>query len=116
MVCKVLYENSSMASSSYLPTQHVSAHTLQLRYHHAQVARREFLVMTDVGITQNPMFRPTPQDWAVLLPGYGPARAMYDAAFSQHFHADNELLLGIGWLIVIAVIVYLVLRRAVSPH
>ena len=73
-----------------------------------------FLVMTDLGVVQSPMFRETPGSGAVLLPGYGPSRVMYDGAFSQSFHATEELLLSVGWLAALGVAVYVVLRRAVG--
>ena len=73
-----------------------------------------FLVMTDLGVVQSPMFRETPGSGAVLLPGYGPSRVMYDGAFSQSFHATGELLLSLGWLAALGVAVYVVLRRAVG--
>lgn len=73
-----------------------------------------FVVMTDVGIVQSPMFRDTPGELAVLLPGYGPSRVMYDGGFSESFHAGGELLLSLGWLAVLGAAVYLVLRRAVG--
>ena len=73
-----------------------------------------FLVMTDVGIVQSPMFRPTPGDGAFLLPGYAPSRVMYDGAFSGSFHASGELLLALGWLAVLGAAVYVVLRRSVG--
>ena len=73
-----------------------------------------FLVMTDLGVVQSPMFRVTPGSGAVLLPGYGPSRVMYDGAFSQSFHATGELLLSLGWLAALGVAVYVVLRRAVG--
>jgi hypothetical protein len=41
---------------------------------------------------------------------------MYEAAFSNTFHAGGELLLGIGWLAVLGVAVYVVLRRAVGQR
>jgi hypothetical protein len=72
------------------------------------------LVLTDVGIVQSPMFRETPADWAVLLPGYGPSRVMYDGAFSQTFHAGGEVVLSVAWLAVLAAAVIIVLRRAVG--
>jgi hypothetical protein len=76
-----------------------------------------FVVLTDLGVVQSPMFGDgTPGRWAVLLPGYGPARVMYDGAFSPGFHADGELLLGFGWLAALGVAVYLVLRRAVGSR
>jgi hypothetical protein len=60
------------------------------------------------------MFRETPGRWAVLLPGYGPSRVMYDGAFSETFHATGALLLSLGWLAVLGLAVYVVLRRAVG--
>lgn len=76
-----------------------------------------FLVMTDLGIIQNPMFgNSVPGRWAPVLPGYGPVRMMVDGAFSPTFHAGADLLLAVGWLTALAVAVYLVLRRAVRAH
>ena len=76
-----------------------------------------FLVMTDLGIVQNPMFGDgTPPWWAALLPGYGPARVMVDGAFSPGFHAGGELLLGLAWVAALALAVYVALGRAVASH
>lgn len=74
-----------------------------------------FLVMTDLGIVQNPMFGDgTPGRWAVLLPGYGPVRLMVNGAYSTTFHANGELLLGLGWTAVLLSVVYVLLGRAVG--
>jgi hypothetical protein len=73
-----------------------------------------FLVMTDVGVVQSPMFRDAPASWAVVFPGYGPSRVMYDGAFSRSFHAGGELALALGWLAVLGIAVILVLRHAVG--
>jgi hypothetical protein len=76
-----------------------------------------FLVMTDLGIVQNPMFGDgTPGRFAVLLPGYGPVRLMIDGAYSTTFHASGELLLGLGWITVLGAAVYVLLARAVGPN
>ena len=75
-----------------------------------------FLVMTDVGIVQSPMFREVPGSGAELLPGYGPSRLMYDGAFSSSFHATAELLLSLAWTAALAVAVAIVLRRAVGDR
>lgn len=75
-----------------------------------------FLVMTDLGVVQTPMFNDTPGRFAVLLPGYGPSRVMYDAAFSSAFHATRELVLSLGWTAALGVAVAVVLRRAVGPR
>ena len=75
-----------------------------------------FLVMTDLGVVQTPMFHVTPPRLAVLLPGYGPSRVMYDGAFSSAFHAGPELLLSLGWLGALSIAVYVLLRRAVGAR
>ena len=76
-----------------------------------------FLPMTDLGIAQNPMFGDgSPEWWAALLPGYGPARVMIDGAFAPGFHAGWQLLLSLGWTALLALAVAVVLRRAVSAR
>lgn len=76
-----------------------------------------FLVMTDLGIVQNPMFGSgTPGQWAVLLPGYGPMRVMLDGAYSSQFHAGGELALSLGWTAALGLAVYQLLRRAVGTE
>ncbi len=72
-----------------------------------------FLVMTDLGVVQSPMFHTTPGSLAVLLPGYAPSRLMYEGAFSTSFHAGGELALSLAWLAVLSIGVFFVLRRAV---
>jgi len=72
-----------------------------------------FLVMTDLGVVQSPMFHTTPGSLAVLLPGYAPSRLMYEGAFSASFHAGGELALSFAWLAVLSIGVFFVLRRAV---
>ena len=75
-----------------------------------------FLVMTDIGVVQTPMFHETPPSGAWLLPSYGPSRMMYDGAFSTTFHATIELALGLAWLLVLGAAVILILRRAVGAR
>jgi hypothetical protein len=75
-----------------------------------------FLVMTDIGVVQTPMFHVTPGRFAVLLPGYGPSRVMYDGAFSSTFHATSELLLSLGWTAALGLAVAIGLRRAVGKR
>lgn len=75
-----------------------------------------FLVLSDVGVVQSPMFHSTPGEGAWLLPGYGPSRLMYEGAFSPSFHAGGELALSLAWLAGVAAVVAVVLGRAVSPH
>jgi len=75
-----------------------------------------FLVMTDLGVVQSPMFHTEPGPLAILLPGYGPSRLMYEGAFSPGFHAGGELALGLAWLAALSVGCYFVLRRAVRQN
>ena len=75
-----------------------------------------FLVMTDFGVVQSPMFHATPVSGAWLLPGYPLDRLLYAGAFSPTFHAGGELMLALGWLAALATAVYLVLRRAVATR
>ncbi len=74
-----------------------------------------FLVMTNLGIVQNPTFGTgVPGRWAVLLPGYGPARMMVDGAFSPAFHAASALLLALAWIAALTLAVSLLLRRTIG--
>jgi hypothetical protein len=73
-----------------------------------------FLVMSDLGVVQSPMFHAKPAALAFLLPGYGPTRVMLDGAFAESFGAAADLWLALGWLVALGSAVYLVLRRAVG--
>jgi hypothetical protein len=76
-----------------------------------------FIVMTDIGIVQNPMFGDgTPGRLAPLLPAYGPTRVMVDGAYSARFHATGPLLLSLTWTAALLLAVTLLLRRAVATH
>jgi hypothetical protein len=75
-----------------------------------------FLVMTDLGVVQTPMFHATPPRLAFLLPGYAPTRVMLDGAFAHSFQATADLFIAAGWLAVLAAAVYVLLRRAVAPR
>jgi hypothetical protein len=75
-----------------------------------------FLVMTDLGVVQSPMFHATPARLAFLLPGYAPTRVMLDGAFSHSFDAGGELLLSLGWLAALSVAVYLLLHRVLGAR
>ena len=75
-----------------------------------------FLIMSDLGVVQSPMFHATPVSFAWLLPGYASDRLLYAGAFSPSFHAAGVLVLALGWLAALALAVYLVFRRAVGTH
>jgi hypothetical protein len=75
-----------------------------------------FLVMTDLGVVQSPMFHATPVAFAWLLPGYPLDRMLYDGAFAHSFQATGALLLALGWLAALSAAVYVLLRRAVAPR
>jgi hypothetical protein len=72
-----------------------------------------FLVMTDLGVVQSPMFHATPTRLAWLLPGYPLDRLLYAGAFSPGFHATGLLLIALGWLGALMAAAFLVLRRTV---
>jgi hypothetical protein len=73
-----------------------------------------FLIMTDLGVVQSPMFHAKPASLAFLLPGYAPTRVMLDGAFAPSFGATGDLVVALCWLAVLAVAVFLLLRRAVG--
>lgn len=75
-----------------------------------------FLVVTDVGVVQTPMFHETPPAAAWLLPGYGPNRVLYDGGFSSSFHAAGALAVGLVWLAALLSVVYIVLRRTAGER
>ncbi len=70
-----------------------------------------FLVMTDIGVVQDPMFHAAPGRFAALLPSYGPTRALFDGAYAPGFHAAGQLLLGAGWLIALGAAIFVLLGR-----
>jgi hypothetical protein len=74
-----------------------------------------FLSLTDL-IVQTPMFHATPVGGAWLLPAYGPSRVLIDGSYSPTFHAGGDLVLALGWLVALAIAVYLVLRRVVGAR
>ena len=67
--------------------------------------------MADLSVVQTPMFHPTPSRYGVFLPGYGPTRLMLEGAYSSEFHAEVELLIALGWAVLLGTFVTLVLRR-----
>ncbi len=74
-----------------------------------------FMPMMDLGIAQNPMFGDgVPTGWATLLPGYGPMRIIMDGAFSTGFDAAGALAISLGWIFLLAILVVLLLRRAIA--
>jgi hypothetical protein len=73
-----------------------------------------FLVMTDLGVVQSPMFHATPAHFAWLLPGYPLDRLLYAGAFSHSFHAAGVLLIALGWLAALMAAAFVVLRRTVA--
>jgi hypothetical protein len=75
-----------------------------------------FLVMTDLGVVQSPMFHATPSSYSWLLPGYPVDRVLFAGAFSPSFHATGALLFTLAWLAALAIAVYVVLRRAVGTR
>ena len=75
-----------------------------------------FLIMTDFGVVQSPMFHASPVRLAWLLPGYALDRLLYAGAFSPTFHAAGVLLLAFAWLGGLSLAVFLVLGRALGTR
>lgn len=76
-----------------------------------------FMATLGMGILQNPMFGDgTPGGLAVVLPEYGPGRVVVDAGFAEGFHAWGELGIGVAWVVALAAILALVLRRSLRPR
>jgi hypothetical protein len=75
-----------------------------------------FLVMTDLGVVQSPMFHATPTRVAWLLPGYPLGRLLYAGAFSHGFHATGVLLIALAWLGALMAAAFVVLRRTVASR
>lgn len=57
------------------------------------------LPFLDLGITQSPMLRLEPPGPAVLLPGYGPYRALIDTGLTDAFDEIQGLVLSALWII-----------------
>lgn len=64
----------------------------------------------DVGMSQSPMLRGQPPDWAHYLPGYGGMRLLMDAAVTDTFDETRALVIALGWLIALAMAAGLVFR------
>jgi hypothetical protein len=75
-----------------------------------------FLIMTDLGVVQSPMFHASPVRLAWLLPGYALDRLLYAGAFSPGFYAAWVLLLALGWLAALALALFLVMGRALGTR
>jgi hypothetical protein len=75
-----------------------------------------FLIMTDLGVVQSPMFHASPVRLGWLLPGYALNRLLYAGAFSTGFHSLGVLLLALGWLAALALTLFLVLGRALGTR
>ena len=63
----------------------------------------------DLGIIQSPMLRPTPQEWARFLPGYGVTKVLFDTGLTAHFDETGPLLMGFAWLVGLLILAGLIL-------
>jgi hypothetical protein len=68
----------------------------------------------DIGIVQSPMLHPDPTTLSALLPGYGGSRVLLDGALSAGFDETRPLLIGLAWLLALAVVVALTYRHAIA--
>jgi len=69
----------------------------------------------DLGIGQSPMLRSSPPAWAHWMPGYGGSRVLIDAGLTTGFDETRALLIGLAWLIGLAVAAILLLRPNTAP-
>ena len=73
------------------------------------------LPFLDIGIVQSPMLHPEPTTWSRLLPGYGGSRILLDGALTDHFDETRPLLIGLAWLLILAVTVAYAYRHTTRP-
>lgn len=73
------------------------------------------IAFLDIGIVQNPMLRTEPTFWSRLLPGYGGSRVLIDGALTHGFGEIVPLLVGLGWLVLLAVAVVVAYDRSTRP-
>lgn len=72
------------------------------------------LPFLDLAIAQSPMLHPTPTTLSTLLPGYGGSRVLLDGALTRGFDETLPLLVGLAWLVGLAVAVVATYRHAVG--
>jgi ABC-2 family transporter protein len=73
------------------------------------------LPFLDIGIAQSPMLHSEPTTFSKLLPGYGGSRVLLDGALTRTFDETVPLLIGLAWLVTVAVVVGLTFRHATAP-
>lgn len=73
-----------------------------------------FIVAADLSVVQTPMFHASPSRYAPLLPGNGPTRVMLEGSFAPSFAAWAPLGVAFVWAIAVAVLAFVVLRRALG--
>ena len=74
------------------------------------------LPFLDIGITQSPMLHPEPTTLSRLLPGYGGSRVLLDGALTRGFDEPVALLVGLGWLVALAVLLAVAYWQGVAVH
>ena len=73
------------------------------------------LPFLDLGITQSPMLHTSPTTLSTFLPGYGGSRVLLDGALTSGFDETVPLLIGLAWLVTLAVVVALTYRHVTMP-
>jgi hypothetical protein len=73
------------------------------------------LPFLDIGITQSPMLHTEPTTLSKLLPGYGGSRVLLDGALTRGFDETRPLVVGLAWLVALALVVGLFYRHATRP-
>jgi len=69
----------------------------------------------DIGIVQSPILNPEPTTLSRLLPGYGGSRILLDGALTAGFDETRPLVIGLAWLVALALTVALAYRAFTRP-
>ena len=69
------------------------------------------LAFVDVGLGQTIMFGDRQPTWGAYLPSRGPSRVLIDSAFTTRFDETGHALLGLAWLLGLAVAATLAFHR-----
>ena len=69
----------------------------------------------DIAIVQSPLLNPEPTTLSRFLPGYGGFRVLLDGGLTPGFDTLGPLLIGLAWLVALAVTVVVSYRRATVP-
>lgn len=73
------------------------------------------LPFIDIGISQSPMLRSSPDGWASYLPSYGAMRVLVDSGLTDGFDEARSLLLALGWVAALTLAAIALFRHTAHP-